>query len=90
VKFETRVAQLWLVSCIYTHFVFQQTVQGGWDNWGKEEDAITRQIREYRTSLAEARQKQSEEEAPETSNDYFQVRLLFLIPSSIFIDFLWI
>ncbi|CAB3367946.1 Hypothetical predicted protein [Cloeon dipterum] len=47
-------------------------VQGGWDTWGKEEDEVTRQIREYRTSLATARQKQNEPEEPEVQADYFQ------------------
>ncbi|XP_065332423.1 receptor-binding cancer antigen expressed on SiSo cells [Cloeon dipterum] len=50
----------------------QENVQGGWDTWGKEEDEVTRQIREYRTSLATARQKQNEPEEPEVQADYFQ------------------
>jgi hypothetical protein len=49
-------------------------VQEGWDNWGKEEDEVTRQIREYRNSLAVNRQKQSQEdEQPELASNYFEV-----------------
>jgi hypothetical protein len=49
-------------------------VQEGWDNWGKEEDEVTRQIREYRNSLAANRQKQSQEdEQPELASNYFEV-----------------
>lgn len=46
----------------------------GWENWGKEEDDVTRQIREYRTSLAIARQQQMQTaEQEENQEDFFQV-----------------
>ncbi|XP_059486082.1 uncharacterized protein LOC132202849 [Neocloeon triangulifer] len=50
----------------------QDNVEGGWDSWGKEEDKITQQIREYRNSLAMARQNQDQPEEPEERVDYFQ------------------
>jgi hypothetical protein len=52
-------------------------VTQGWENWGKEEDDVTRQIREYRTSLSIARQQHmqtSEEE--EVKEDFFQVSIV--------------
>lgn len=51
-------------------------VQEGWENWGKEEDEVTRQIREYRNSLAANRQQQSQDdEQPDLASNYFEVFL---------------
>lgn len=54
--------------------ILQMVQVEGWENWGKEEDEVTRQIREYRNSLAVNRQKQSQEdEQPELASNYFEV-----------------
>ncbi|KAF4518497.1 hypothetical protein B566_EDAN009697 [Ephemera danica] len=48
-----------------------EAVTQGWDTWGKEEDDVTRQIREYRNSLSMARQQQQQPQE-EQQADFFQ------------------